>query len=240
MLSGKRKYFLLLASIVLVFLTFIYLNMSGYFITAQDITDTLEAYDSSATNAPATEVALLNAKYPNLDIVGLIRIPGTDLNEVVVQGTDNDYYLNHDMFKSQNRAGATFLDYRITDESRKKIIYSHNSDTLDVPFKELENYYDYEYYLEHPLIEYVDDTKTTRYKIFSVFIETSDWSYVNLNFTSNEEYLEHINKLKEKSLYDTGITLSETDNILILQTCSHHKDYAGYPNKYLLVIAREI
>ena len=65
--------------------------MSGYFITAQDITDTLEAYDSSAINAPATEVALLNTKYPNLDIVGLIRIPGTDLNEVVVQGTDNDY-----------------------------------------------------------------------------------------------------------------------------------------------------
>ena len=240
MLSGKRKYFLLLASIVLVFLTFIYLNMSGYFITAQDITDTLEAYDSSATNAPATEVALLNAKYPNLDIVGLVRIPGTDLNEVVVQGTDNDYYLNHDMFKSQNRAGATFLDYRITDESRKKIIYSHNSDTLDVPFKELENYYDYKYYLEHPLIEYVDDTKTTRYEIFSVFIETSDWSYVNLNFTSNEEYLEHINKLKEKSLYDTGITLSETDNILILQTCSHHEAYTGYQNKYLLVMAREI
>lgn len=240
MLSGKRKYFLLLASIALVFLTFIYLNASGYFITTKDITKTLEAYDANANDAPATEVALLNAEYPNLDIVGLVRILGTDINEVVVQGTDNEYYLNHDMFKSQNRAGATFLDYRITDESRKMIIYSHNSDTLDVPFKDLENYYDYNYYLEHPIIEYVDATKTTKYEIFSVFIETSDWSYVNLNFASNEEYLEHINKLKAKSLYDTDITLNKTDNILILQTCSHHKNYAGYPNKYLLVMAREI
>ena len=36
------------------------------------------------------------------------------------------------------------------------------------------------------------------------------------------------------------IQLKEDDQILILKTCSHHKDYLDYEKKYLLIVSRRI
>lgn len=51
---------------------------------------------------------------------------------------------------------------------------------------------------------------------------------MNINFNSEEEYLNHLKKLKSKSMYDTGVEVTKDDEILILQTCSTHKDYHNY------------
>ena len=47
-------------------------------------------------------------------------------------------------------------------------------------------------------------------------------------------------KLKSKSMYDTGVEVTKDDEILILQTCSTHKDYHNYQKKYLLIILRRV
>ena len=52
--------------------------------------------------------------------------------------------------------------------------------------------------------------------------------------------LGRISNLKDKSFYDTGVDINSTDEILILQTCSHHKDYKKYKKKYLLIVAKKI
>ena len=57
---------------------------------------------------------------------------------------------------------------------------------------------------------------------------------------SDEEYLNHLEKLKSKSMYDTGIEVTKDDEILILQTCSTNKDYRNYQKKYLLIILRRV
>ena len=63
---------------------------------------------------------------------------------------------------------------------------------------------------------------------------------MNINFIDNEDYYRHINNLKDKSIYNTEIELKYYDEILILQTCSNHKDYLNYDKKYLLIISRRI
>ena len=63
---------------------------------------------------------------------------------------------------------------------------------------------------------------------------------MNINFIDNVDYYNHINKLKEKSLYEIDIKLKGDDEILILQTCSTHKTYKNYDKKYLLIISRRI
>ena len=63
---------------------------------------------------------------------------------------------------------------------------------------------------------------------------------MNINFIDKEDYHNHINILKNKSLYDTGIKLNEDDEVLILQTCSNYVDYKNYDKKYLLIISRRI
>lgn len=79
-----------------------------------------------------------------------------------------------------------------------------------------------------------------KYEIFSIYVETKDFSYMNVNFASDKDYLEHITKLKEKSMYDTGVEVNSDDEVLILQTCSTHKDYSNYQRKYLLIILRRV
>ena len=59
-------------------------------------------------------------------------------------------------------------------------------------------------------------------------------------FKSNEDRFNHINNFRDKSMYDTGVSLEKNDNILILQTCSTHDEYDKYNKKYLLIVAKEI
>ena len=63
---------------------------------------------------------------------------------------------------------------------------------------------------------------------------------MTINFDNQDSWYNHIKELKEKSWYDTGVDVSEYDEILILQTCSHHNDFKNYDRKYLLIIARGI
>ena len=182
----------------------------------------------------------LKNKYNNDDIVGVLKIEDK-LEVPLVQSKDNDYYLNHSIYKKESNLGATFIDYRIDiNSSRKILIYGHSAIKNDTPFNILENYYEKEYYENHKYISLTTNKEEKIYEIFSVYVETSNFSYMNINFIDDEDYYKHISSLKDKSLYDTGIELKENDEILILQTCSNHEDYKNYDKKYLLIISRRI
>jgi len=180
-------------------------------------------------------------QYNNDDVVGILEINNTDYVVPIMQGDDNDYYLNHTPDGRSNFMGSIYLDYRVDiDSSRKLLIYGHNSSNIDMPFKILEEFYDKEYYDNHKYVEITTSTMKKKYEIFSVHVETSDFSYMNINFDTDEQYLMHLEKLKSRSIYDTGIEISSDDEILILQTCSTHSDYRNYSKKYLLIVLRRV
>ena len=62
---------------------------------------------------------------------------------------------------------------------------------------------------------------------------------MNLNFNNDEDWYNHLQKLKSKSLYETETNITKDDEILILQTCSNKEDYQKYKKKYLLIIAKK-
>ena len=197
------------------------------------------AFNISQSKKPETN-KVKKLQEENKDIVGYLVIPDTNIHEPVLQGPDNEFYLNHDAYKNKNAIGSIYLDYRVKiNIGFKNLIYGHNSLTLNVPFKELEKYYDKNFFKNHQYIYLEDENYIQRYQIFSVFIETQDWSYMKLNYTS-DSFLEHLKSLKNKSLYETDVNIENDDEILILQTCSHHINYQKYKNKYLLVIAKKI
>ena len=181
----------------------------------------------------------LKEEYNNEDIVGILKID-KELEVPILQTENNDYYLNHTINKEENIYGTIFLDYRTHIDSKKLLIYGHSSTKIEISFNILENYYEKDYYESHKYISLTTNTEEKLYEIFSVYIETSDFSYMNINFIDNEDYYRHINNLKDKSIYNTDIELEYDDEILILQTCSNHKDYLNYDKKYLLIISRRI
>ena len=186
-------------------------------------------------------VAVSNSEvYNNKYFKGFLTISNTTFKEPLYQYYDNDYYLTHSGNGKKKSSGATYLDYRINYESNKILVYGHNNDKLSLPFSILENYNDFDYYKEHKYLELYFDNVKYKYEIFSVYIETGNWDYMKINFQSRELWKKHLNDLKSRSIYDTGVSVDETDKIIILQTCSKNKEYSSYSKKYMLVIGKMV
>ena len=142
--------------------------------------------------------------------------------------------------KEYNIMGSIFLDYRVNiNTSKKLLIYGHNDKRIEMPFKILENYYDKSYLDDHKYVIVTSKERIRTYEIFSVFVEPTDYSYMKVNF-EDSSYLEHLNMLKNKSMFNLDTYLSNDTNILLLQTCSTHKDYLKYKKKYLILAFKEI
>ena len=172
--------------------------------------------------------------YNNQDIIGELVIANSNFKEIVVQTSDNEFYLNHLVDKTYNRLGSIFMDYRNTVDDRKIIIYGHNSEDIYTEFNLLENYLNFDYYKEHQDIYFKTINNNYHYKVFSVFIVINDYRYINLNF-SDDEYNKHLNYLKEQSVYDTYVDVNDNDEIIVLQTC-----YFQPKNSYLVVVGKKV
>ncbi len=186
------------------------------------------------------EVEKLQKEYNNEDVVGTLEILNTDYKVPVVQGSDNNYYLRRLPNKEYSVMGSIFLDYRVNiNTSKKLLIYGHNDKRIEMPFKILENYYDKSYLDDHKYVVITSKDRVRTYEIFSVFVEPTDYSYMKVNF-EDSSYLEHLKMLKNKSMFNLDSYLDDDTNILLLQTCSTHKDYLKYKKKYLILAFKEI
>ena len=179
--------------------------------------------------------------YNNQDVVGEIEFLNTDYKKPLMQYSDNDYYLNHTEDKTSSYMGSIYLDFRTDiNNGDKLLIYGHNSASIDMPFKILESYYDYNYYLGHKYVKITSEEKTRLYKIYAITIEVEDFNYMQTDFNNEEEWYQHIHSFKDKSMYDTGEDVTKDDKILIMQTCSTHYKYKNYDRKFLIVVAKEV
>ena len=173
------------------------------------------------------------------NVIAFIELPGVFI-EPVGQAADNDYYLTHNIQQEEDSNGAIYLDYRIhLDQSPKFIIYGHSDPKLSLPFASLAHYNDESFFYEHNIIYLYTKEKTYTFQVFSSYVETSDFDYLNLESYNGLTWLEHLQKLKNKSQYETNITLEENKKVLVLQTCSFDTKYQNYRQKYRVVVAIE-
>lgn len=198
--------------------------------------EVIQKYEETSLNVTNQENIVLEYQksFNNRDIVAELYIPNTKLKVPVAHYSDNKYYLDHLLDKSYSTLGSIFLDYRNTTSDRKIIIYGHNSQDVETEFRFLENYLNYEYYQEHSDIYLRTINDNYHYKIFSVYVATSDFRHVNLKF-NDEGYFEHLKWLKAQAVYDTLVDIKPNDEIIVLQTC-----YFEPLNSYLIVAAKKI
>lgn len=158
-------------------------------------------------------------KYNNEDIIGILVIDGLNINELVVKGVDNSYYLNHLVDGSVSVLGSLFMDYRSDFSSKQINIYGHNSRYYDVVFKRLEKYLDKDFYKDNRYVSLISIDGVFNYEIFSINVTNSE---NHLDFSSS--FSDRVKYLKTNSLYDTGVSVSSDDYLLVLQTCIYNKD----------------
>ena len=176
--------------------------------------------------------------YNNNDIIGIISIKGGDLNTPVVQTKDNQYYLKYSLTKKRSIIGAVFMDYRVNSNSKQINIYGHNSTKYKPPFQKLEKYLEKSYYKDHNILELKVNNEKKVYEIFSIVIadKVGTEEHMNIKYKTDKEYYNHFKRLKNRSLYDTGVNIEESDNVLVLQTCI----YGKYKGKLLVIVAKKI
>lgn len=157
----------------------------------------------------------------NNDVKGWIQVNGTNINYPFVQASDNKYYLNHSFNKSHNYAGWVFLDYRNNLTNNKNtIIYAHGR--LDkTMFGSLRNILSSGWLnnTDNYVVKLSTEKENTLWQVFSVYHIPTTSDYIQTEFSSDDEFLQLITKLKDRSMFNFNTDVNSNDNILTLSTC---------------------
>ena len=158
----------------------------------------------------------------NSDTVGWIEVKGTNINYPIVQTTDNNYYLTHAFDKTENEAGWVFMDYRndSVNFNQNTIIYAHSRLTGSM-FGSLKNILNSSWYTNknNHIIRLSTPTENTMWQVFSVYTIPKESYYITPTFNTDEEYLEFLNTIKNRSEVEFSGTVNTSDKVLTLSTC---------------------
>ncbi len=180
-----------------------------------------EGEEAGNPSLPMTRVDLPSLQEINTDAIGWIEIGGTSISYPMLYTTDNSYYLTHTFSKEKNKSGAIFVEAanKADFSDMHTIVYGHNMKDGSM-FAGLKNYSKASYFEAHPYI-YVDLSDGSHcYQIFSCHeANTSDVTYT-VGFKADETYQTFLDSLKDASLYDTGVEVSQTEQVITLSTCT--------------------
>lgn len=156
------------------------------------------------------------------DSVGWITVEGTPLDYPIMYAGDNETYLNRAADGSENSAGAIFLDCRNSPDfaDENSIIFGHNLKSGSM-FGMLPQYQNADYTREHPIITLTDRRGETAYTVFSVYVTTAGSESYTRGFSDHGDYLRFLQKVKELSLYDTGVSVDGGGKMVTLSTCTN-------------------
>lgn len=193
----------------------------------------------------------------NPDTAGWIKISNTQVDNVVVQTDDNDYYIDKDFYGKKNIAGQLYVDFRCVvndyneNQSDNIIIYGHNQ-ADNTMFGTLKNYKikknntkNFDFYLENPTFTFSNLYEEYTYKIIAMFVievepyQTRDgiiFDYHNyVNFNSNKTFSSFEENILARTAVNTGVDFNENDKFITLSTCSNE-----FTQSRFVVIGRRV
>lgn len=185
--------------------------------------------DPEMENLLTVDLAALRQVNP--DVVGWIRIPGTKIDYPLMQGEDNDYYLNRTWEGRNNSVGSIFLEHLsnpdLTDFNT--IVYGHNMKNGSM-FAGLRKYTQAGYWEQHPYVYILSDAGVYRYEVFAAYKVPLDSPAYGLSFNQSETRINFLTYALENTEIQTGIIPELTDRILTMSTCSG----AGHSTRWLV------
>lgn len=184
-------------------------------------------------NEDAEIVNFKKVKQINSNIVAWLKIEETKINYPILQGNDNDYYLNKNFKNQYSRNGSIFLDYRydFSKINQNFLVYGHNNRD-GMMFQDLLKYENKDYFDSHSKIKLITENENKVYDIIAVFksqvysvTDTDVFRYYNyINFENENKFNEYIKNCKKNSLYNIDIEPTYGDEILTLSTCEYSKE----------------
>ena len=233
-----------------------FLVSSGYLVhryyqsvsNVQDYDSLREVYDNGGHPALGYPMSYDNAfsglYQINEDVAGWLSIPGTSLDYPVVQGDDNLYYHRLSFEGDYSLYGVPFVDCNVDlkNPSTNTIIYGHNIKNDDQMFNSLIHYWQPNYFIENPIIDFHTVYGDRQYKIFAAFVANVNpehgpvfnyHTFINANDLADIQ--EYIYNVQARSVLNTGVDVLPSDELLTLSTCTYE-----FENARFVVVARRL
>ena len=215
-----------------------------------------ETETTTAETEPPPLIVMDNMKSfveDNSHTAGWITIPNTDVNNVVLQTEDNDYYLDKDFDGNHNIAGQLYIDFRCVandyaeNQSDNIIIYGHNQADGSM-FGTLKKYKikkdytkNFDFYLDNPTFTFSNLYEEYTYKIIGMFVIEVEpyqnrngeiWDYHNyVNFTKKKSFDVFKENILARTAVNTGVDFNEDDKYITLSTCSNEFE----PSRFVVI-----
>ena len=165
---------------------------------------------------------LLSLAQINPDVYGWITVEGTNINYPLVQGDDNDYYLNHAYTGEYLPIGSIFVDFRCEESITRNfntVIYGHNI-TTGAMFHDVTKFFRDEYFNGTYIYVYTLDGIYV-YEPFSIYKTREDYNYFRTGFTSVEDFVSFAEELRDNSDMAKEVSFGKNDRVLTLSTCTN-------------------
>lgn len=166
----------------------------------------------------------------NRDMWGWLSIPDTPIDyPVMYTPEDPEFYLRRAFDKSYLYSGCLFVGEGCLPTGSHVILYGHNMEDGTM-FSTLPLYADPEYAAAHPTIKFDTIVQEGTFQVIAAFYsqayrEEGEDAFRYHLYTSLDDpeiFEEYIEKAKENSLYDTGVTAEYGQRVITLSTCSYH------------------
>lgn len=182
----------------------------------------------------------------NQDIAGWIRIDDTHINYPVMQDPGDDFYKTHNFEGRYSRFGVPYFHESATfvspDSVNRSLVIFGNNNQDDQSFSELMNYYSsMEFLRTHAVFEMDTIYQDRQWKIFGVMIvdkNDASFSYVRSQFDSDTDFMQFVTDIRNRSLYNVPVEVSQSDALLLLSTPAHVE--LGFPGAELVIAARAV
>lgn len=187
-------------------------------------------------------------KSQNSDVIGYLRIPGTNISHPVLRNTsDVNYYTSKGIDKQYSYYGVLWTNPNTvvgnsSEISSNTVIYGHNwtnysatpriGNANDIMFAQLTGYHWLNMAKSYPYIYYSTEKEQMTFKIFACF-----YTEVAFNYNQPEGDMEYIiSEARDRSLHDFDVKVDSSDKILTLSTCT--RAYGATNNQRFVVMAR--
>jgi len=180
----------------------------------------------------------------NKDMVGWLKIEGTNINYPVMQTGESDpeYYLTRTFEKKKSAHGTLFADWRadISEPSDNITIYGHDMKD-DTMFAGLYDYLTDEFFEAHTKIQFDTKSGFGEYEAVAVFIvNPMDFPYHDFIDAVNEDgkkdsrvFQEFSNAIMRKTWTNLHNAPQYGDKLITLSTCAND-------NERLVLIAKRV
>lgn len=165
----------------------------------------------------------------NKDIVGWLYCEGTNINYPVVQGEDNDHYLNHGYDGKESRAGALFVEAENGRDfaDSNTIIYGHHMRDGSM-LAHLADFGEQEYFDEHPMMWLLTPEKSYRVELFGGYLTSADSDSYTIFTGPCEELEEYLKAAAAASDVQAETETPKDGRYIMLSTCEYDFEGARY------------